>query len=136
MSSFRGSLQSEKEEAKWTYKKEKGYQPLFGFISELGLVIGEEFRDGNIPAGAGALEFLKYCEAMIPQGKRIRHYRADSASYQAKVINHCFDNEILFTITADQDRGVKEAVRCVEEWRSYDKGREIAETIHTMNNTR
>ena len=129
-------IESEKEEAKWTYKKEKGYQPLLGFISELGLVIGDEFRDGNIPAGAGALEFLKYCEAMMPRGKRIRYYRADSASYQAKVINHCFDNELLFTITADQDRGVKEAVRCIKEWKPYDKDREIGETIHTMNNTK
>ena len=31
------------EEAKWTYKKEKGYQPLLGFISEIGLVIADEF---------------------------------------------------------------------------------------------
>ena len=75
-------IESEKEEAKWTYKKEKGYQPLLGFISEIGLVIGDEFRDGNIPAGAGALEFLKYCESMIPEGKRIKYYRSDSASYR------------------------------------------------------
>lgn len=129
-------IESEKEEAKWTYKKEKGYQPLLGFISELGLVIGDEFRDGNIPAGAGAVEFLEYCEAMMPQGKRIRYYRSDSASYQAKVMNHCFDNEMFFTITADQDRGVKEAIRCIKEWQPYDKDREIGATIHTMNHTK
>ena len=129
-------IESEKEEAKWTYKKEKGYQPLLGFISELGLVIGDEFRDGNIPAGAGAVEFLEYCEAMMPQGKRIKYYRSDSAAYQAKLINHCFDNEMLFTITADQDRGVKEAIRCIKEWKPYDKDREIGETIHTMNHTK
>ena len=129
-------IESEKEEAKWTYKKEKGYQPLLGFISELGLVIGDDFRDGNIPAGAGAVEFLEYCEAMMPQSKRIRYYRSDSAAYQAKVINHCFDNDMPFTITADQDRGVKEAIRCIKEWRPYDKDREIGETIHTMNHTK
>jgi hypothetical protein len=129
-------IESEKEEAKWSYKKEKGYQPLLGFISELGLVIGDEFRDGNIPASAGALDFLEYCEAMMPQGKRIKYYRSDSAAYQAKVINHCFDNEMLFTITADQDRGVKETIRCIKEWKSFEKDREIGETIHTMNNTK
>lgn len=129
-------IESEEEEAKWTYKKEKGYQPLLGFISELGLVIGDEFRDGNIPAGAGTVEFLEYCEAMMPQGKRIRYYRADSASYQAKVINHCFDKDMLFTITADQDRGVKEAITCIKEWKPYDKNREIGEAIHIMNYTR
>jgi len=36
-------IETEKEEAKWTYKKEKGYQPLLGFISEIGLVIADEF---------------------------------------------------------------------------------------------
>jgi len=128
-------IESEKEEARWTYKKEKGYQPLLGFISELGVVIGDEFRDGNIPASAGALEFLKYCEAMMPQGKKIRYYRSDSAAYQANVIKHCFDNEILFTITADQDSAVKEAIRCIKKWQPFKKDREIGETIHTMNNT-
>jgi len=129
-------IESEKEEAKWTYKKEKGYQPLLGFISELGSVIGDEFRDGNIPASAGALEFLKYCEAMMPQGKKIRYYRSDSAAYQAKVINHCIDNEILFTITADQDSAVKETIRCIKKWQPFKKDREIGETIHTMNGTK
>jgi len=129
-------IESEKEEAKWTYKKEKGYQPLLGFIFELGLVIGDEFRDGNIPASAGALEFLEYCEAMMPQGKKIRYYRSDSASYQANVMNHCFDNEMFFTITADQDRAVKETIRCIKEWKPFQKDREIGETIHTMNGTK
>src|SRR4030042_95366 len=129
-------IKSEKEEAKWTYKKEKGYQPLLGFLSELGFVLADEFRDGNVPAGARALEFLKYCESMMPKGKRIRYYRSDSAAYQAEVINHCFDNDMLFTITADQDRGVKEAIKCIKEWKPYAGDREIGETIHTMNNTR
>ena len=64
-------IEAGKEEAKWSYKKEKGYQPLLGFLFESGLALGDEFRDGNVPAGAGALEFLKYCEDMMPQGKRI-----------------------------------------------------------------
>lgn len=131
-------IEVEKEEAKWTYKKEKGYQPILGFLSELGLAIGDEFRDGNIPAQARALEFLEYCEAMMPQGKRIKYYRSDSAAYQAGVINHCFEREMLFTITADQDNGVKEAIRSIKKgkWQAFEKDREIAETIHTMNNTK
>ena len=129
-------IEAEKEEAKWTYKKEKGYQPLLGFLSELGLTLGDEFRDGNIPAGARALEFLKYCEDMMPQGKRIKYYRSDSAAYQAGVINHCFEHDMLFTITADQDKGVKESIKSIKKWLPYEKDRETGETIHTMNNTK
>jgi len=129
-------IEAEKDEAKWTYKKEKGYQPLLGFLSEIGLAVGDEFRDGNVPAGAGAVEFLKYCERMMPEGKRIRYYRSDSAAYQGEVINHCFDNDMLFTITADQNRAVKDVIKTIKEWKSYKKDREIGETIHTMNNTK
>ena len=71
----------------------------------------------------------------MPQGKRIRYYRSDSAAYQAEVINHCLDHEMLFTITADQNRAVKDVIKTIKEWKSYEKDREIGETIHTMNNT-
>ena len=130
-------IEAEKEEAQWTYKKEKGYQPLLGFLFELGLVLGA-FRDGNVPAGGGAVDFLKLCQHAMPKGKRIRYYRSDSAAYQAGVINYCFDHDMLFTITADQDKAVKGAIKAIkeEEWQPHDKDREIAETVHTMNDTK
>jgi len=109
-----------------------------GFLFELGLGLADEFRDGNMPAGAGAVEFLRRCQGEMPQGKRIGYYRSDSASYQARVIDHCFSQGILFTITADQDSAVKEAIRNIPEgeWRPYWGDREIAETVHTMGHTR
>lgn len=44
---------------------------------------------------------------------------------------------MLFAITADQDEAVKEAIKGIkrEEWQSYERNREIAETTHTMNMT-
>jgi hypothetical protein len=131
-------IESEKEEAKWTYKKEKGYQPLLGFLFELGLVLGDEFREGNIPAGSGAVDFLKACRHLMPKGKRIAYFRSDSAAYQARVIDSCSEHNELFTITADQDRAVKEAIKTIkeEEWQPHEKGREIAETVHTMNHSK
>lgn len=131
-------IEAEKAEARWTYKKEKGYQPLLGFLYELGLGLADEFRDGNIPAGASAVEFLRRCQEEMPKGKRIAYYRADSASYQASVIDHCFSQSILFTITADQDSAVKQVVGEIPggEWRRYWGDREVAETVHTMGHTR
>ena len=131
-------IASEKEEAKWSYKKEKGYQPLLGFLFESGLVLGDQFRDGNVAAGSGAVEFLEACRRLMPKGKRIAYYRSDSAAYQARVINNCFEHKELFTITADKDKAVKEAIKSIreEEWEPHQKDREIAETVHTMNNTK
>ena len=131
-------IEAEKAEAQWTYKKEKGYQPHLGFLFESGLALGDEFREGNVPAGARAVEFLDSCRRMMPKGKKIRYYRSDSAAYQAGVINYCFEHNMLFTITADKDEAVKEAIKGIkrEEWQSYEGDREIAETVHTMNQTK
>lgn len=84
------------------------------------------------------MEFLEHCQEMMPEGKRIEYYRSDSAAYQAKVINWCFEHKVLFTITADQDKGVKEAIKTIkrQEWQPYERDREIAETVHTMNDTK
>ena len=73
----------------------------------------------------------------MPAGRRIVYFRSDSAGYQAKVINFCFERDILFTITADQDKAVKEVIRSIgeERWQPYENGREIAEAVHIMNHT-
>jgi len=134
-------IETEKEAAQYTYKKEKGYQPFLGFLSELGIILDDEFRDGNVHPGFGALESLIRCNRKMPQGKRIAYLRADSASYQANVMNYCFGDKtrqkILFTITADKDEAVMAAIKEIppKEWQSYKDDREIAETIHTMGKT-
>jgi hypothetical protein len=130
-------IETEKEAAQYTYKKEKGYQPFLGFLSEIGIILDDEFRNGDVPAGVGALESLKRCNQKMPKGKRIGYLRADSASYQANVMNYCFGEKLLFTITADKDDAVKAAIKAipVKEWQTYKDDREIAETIHTMGKT-
>jgi hypothetical protein len=135
-------IESEKYEAKYTYKKEKGYQPFLSCLFELGLVLDDDFRDGNVPAGSGALESMIRCDKKMPEGKRIAYVRADSASYQAKVINYCFladkyGKKKLFTITADKDEAVMQAIKAIpeNEWQRYSDDRQIAETVHTMTRT-
>jgi len=135
-------IESEKYEALYTYKKEKGYQPFLSCLFESGLIIDDDFRDGNVPAGFGALEAMKRCDRKMPEGKRIACYRGDSASYQAKVINYCFltdryGKKKLFTITADKDAAVMQAIKAIpqKEWQCYKDDRQIAETIHTMART-
>jgi hypothetical protein len=130
-----------KEAARYTYKKEKGYQPFVSFLSECGMVLDDEFRDGNVHPGSGALESLKRCNLKMPKGKRIIYYRADSASYQSEVMNYCFGDKtrpkIFFTITADKDAAVKKAIKAISEkdWQGHTDERQIAETIHSTEKT-
>ncbi len=128
---------AEKKSAKYTYKGELGYMPIVGHLAENGLVVGEEFRDGNVSPNTRNLEFIRHCSAQMPAGKRIAHVRADSAAYQAEIFNECEDNERTFTAGAPLDAAVQAAIAAIpeEDWRSYQNGR-IAETVHTMDETR
>jgi hypothetical protein len=134
-------IEAEKAAAAWTYHKVKGYMPLLGYVN--GICVGHQFRAGNESPGSGVLEFSQSCEAALPPGKRI-HFRSDSAAYQAKVIDHYSEPGRSFTITADLDAAVKREVQLLPEtsWRPYQTrdgiatDRQIAETVHTMNETR
>jgi hypothetical protein len=128
---------AEKEDAKMTYKGRFGYMPIVGHLAENGLVIGEEFREGNESPGARNLEFIKYCASQLPGRRRIARIRSDSAAYQADIINWCEETPVLFAIGADLDVSVKAAIYAIpsEQWRPYQDGH-IAETVHTMNRTK
>ena len=128
---------AEKSTAQYTYKGEKGYMPMVGHLAENGLVIGDDFRSGNAAPAFENLEFIQHCERQMPAGKAITHIRADSAAYQAAIINHCEDNGQMFAIGAPLDIAVKTAILAIpdEDWVRY-RDREIAETVHTMNETK
>jgi hypothetical protein len=130
-------IASEKESAKMTYKGYTGYLPMVGHLAENGLVVGDEFLEGNDSPGSRNLEFLKYCRRQMPKGKEIRAFRADSAAYQAKVINYCQDNGIKYAIEGDLDQAVKKVIATMKEeaWRSYQNGF-IGDTVHCMNETK
>lgn len=127
---------AEKEAAHWTYQGEKGYMPLVGTLAENGLIVGDEFRDGNAAPAAGNLDFIRYCEQQMPVGKRITAVRADSAAYQAAIFNACEEREQGFAIGADQDAAVKAAIAQIPDsaWLPW-RDAEIAETVHSMENT-
>jgi hypothetical protein len=129
-------IEAEKRDAQMTYKGERGYMPIVGHLSENGLAVGDEFRAGNVPPAYENLEFIKCCASQMPRGKRVAHLRADAASYQAEIFNWCNDNGMTFAIGAHLDCAVVEAIDAIgeEEWRPYGDA-QIAETVHSMNNT-
>ena len=97
-------IEAENQEAQWTYQGVKGYMPMLGFLFETPVCLSEEFREGRVSPGSGQLSFYRGCKARMPAGKRIAYYRADSASYQAELINELEANGVYCAITADQDR--------------------------------
>ena len=133
-------IEAHKREAEWTYEKVKGYQPMLAYVNEV--CIHHEFRAGNEPAGARALEFIRAYERKLPAGKKL-YLRSDSAYYQAEVINHYSVEGRTFSITADQDCAVKAAIAQIKEaqWQKFARqdglatDREIAETVHCLEHS-
>lgn len=130
----------EKADAHYTYKGNKGYMPMAGFIYELKLCLHDEFREGNVTPSYGQKDFYRQCKGRMPKGKRIGYYRADSASYQAELINELEKDKVKWGITADMDQSVKALIAEIpdHQWKEPEEGcgYEIAETVHTMNRTK
>ena len=60
---------------------------MLGFLFENGLCLLDEFRAGNVSPQTGQKGFYLASKERMPGDKRIAQYQADSASYQADLIN-------------------------------------------------
>ena len=133
-------IEAEKRDAQWSYQGVKGYMPMLGFLFETPVCLVDEFREGNVSPGAGHLAFYRACKARLPQGKRIARYRADSASYQAELVNELEADQVRWAITADQDVAVKAVIAGLAPtaWEEPEPGcgYQVAEAVHTMNETK
>lgn len=133
---------AEKESAELTYKFNKGYMPMLGFIPELDWCIDYDFREGDVPPNAKNYEFAKEVIEKVEEfGRTIVRFRSDSAAYVAELFNYLNLKGIKYTITVDQDVSIKEAISNISEsdWKPYitkegeATDREYVEIIHTMN---
>lgn len=133
-------VEGEKQDAQFTYQGVKGYMPMLGFLFETGICLVDEFREGNESPGSKQVPFYRECKEHMPEGKRIGRYRADSASYQADVINELEKDGVLWTITTDLDSAIKTIARGIPEeaWKEPIRGcgYELAEAVHSMNRSK
>lgn len=127
-------IESHKEAAKMSYKKVPGYNPVLAWLAEADVFLGGVFRDGNASPQCNLTSLLRYCERMLPAGIDLR-VRADSAAYRLDFIDYCHRRAKGFTITADLDAAVMEAIEAIPEkaWQLVVKDDDsflLAETIH------
>jgi len=108
-------INSHKKEATWHYKGDTGYQPVVVHWAEQDLVVADEFRDGNVPAGKDNLRLIQRAFRVLPPCVTERFFRADSACYEEKVLKWLADGQreggpegpILFTISADMTKELR-----------------------------
>jgi len=134
--------------ARMSYKGERGYMPMLAFWEELGVVVHDDFRNGNASPGSEALLFLKETLAQLPPEVTTVTIRSDSAWYQADVLDFCEEHGHGFCIGADRDEAVQQAMMTIDEdaWQQINVPSEpgdteqyvrqwAAETVHTLNNS-
>lgn len=82
-------LEAHKRTAAVTYEGTRGYQPVIVVWAEQDLVVHDEFRDGNVPAGCGNVRVVERAVASLPPGVTQIVLRGDSALYEQEVRAWC-----------------------------------------------
>ena len=113
-------VETQKQEAYFTYLGEKGYQPVNAYWAEQDLILVDEFRDGNVPAQVGLLRVLKGAMAALPPTIRLVRVRSDSAAYVHAFLNWCRREipgrpRIEFAISADMTEELRTAIQTLPE---------------------
>lgn len=119
-------IESHKEEAEPHYKGGRGYQPAVTYWVEQDLVVADQFRDGNVPAGKRPLDAIRDGFAVVPSRITRRRLRSDSAAYEEKTLKWCNDpvNRLeRFTISADMSEPLHKLCAGVGDsaWTIYDE---------------
>ena len=139
--------ETHKQEALWSYKKFKGYQPVNVWWAEQQQMVLTEFRDGNVPASFELKRVLEQSLSLLPSGVHNVRLRSDTAGYQVEMLKFCQDTEherfkrIEFGIGCPMNDAFKEAVAATPEsaWkrltyeakgRVYETNREWAEICY------
>ena len=112
-----------KKEALAHYKGGRGYQPAAMHWAELSVVVADEYRDGNVPAGMSNLPLIQRGFATLPKTVTQRFFRADSACYEEKVLKWLATpsleqgpkGTIGFTISADMTESLRRVCADVPE---------------------
>jgi Transposase DDE domain group 1 len=122
-------IESRKQQALWTYEGVRGYQPMLAVWAETGLVLADQFRDGNVPAQMEPLEVAQRAFAALPSRVKEYYYRGDSACHESELVNWLRNEnreggprgKIGFAISARMSEALHTAIEAVPEaeWRAY-----------------
>jgi len=105
----------DKRAAKPTFEGGRGYQPVLVLWAEQDLIVADEFRDGNVPAGCGNARVIARAVSALP-GKFDKIYvRGDSALYEHEAMEWMDERAIAYAITADMSGQLRACVRALPE---------------------
>jgi hypothetical protein len=113
-------IHSDKRAAKRTYDGNRGYQPVLALWAEQDVIIADEFRDGNVPAGSGNRRVVEKALAALPGGIGKVYLRGDSALYEHELMRWLDEQAIGYAISADMTPPLAECIAALpeEHWKA------------------
>ena len=116
-------IESNKEEACWTYLGVKGYQPQIVWWVEGDKILSDQFRDGNVPSRMETLPLIKKAIYRLPRFIQRIYIRGDSAFYEHTLLDWLRDGyknedalkkkEIYFAVSAVMSEELKAEIRAL-----------------------
>jgi len=104
-------VESAKAEAKVCYDGYPAYQPMEVVWAETGLVLADEFREGNVPASKDIRRMVDEAYAALPPNAWTVRVRSDSAAYEPEgVLDHWHRQGWEFAVSADMSPQLRQAV--------------------------
>ena len=119
-------VENEKQDAKMSYKKIKGYHPNIAFIGRLPIHI--ENHNSNTPARFEQKQTLERCFDNLDKHEiKIEHFRADSASYQKEVFELVEKRAKYFYIRMMDFDDIRLECASIIHWQSVEINNHIKE---------
>ena len=128
-------VETSKGNARYCYDGYKAYQPMVVCWAETGLVLRDEFREGNVPASKDIRRIVDEAYDSLPPNDWKVRVRSDSAAYEPEgILDHWHGRGWEFAVSADMSPQLRTAVQELPEdawhlWKTEAKGvvREWAE---------
>ena len=108
-------IHSSKRSAKRAYDGERGYQPVLALWAEQDVVVADEFRDGNVPAGMGNLRIIQKAVAALPGKFDEIRLRGDSALYEQDAMGWMDEHRVRYAISVRMSSQIKECIEALPE---------------------
>lgn len=108
-------IHSSKRSAKRAYDGGRGYQPVLALWAEQDVIVADEFRDGNVPAGMGNLRVIQKAVAALPGKLDEIRLRGDSALYEHEAMTWMDANRVRYAISVRMSQQIKDCIAALPE---------------------
>jgi len=114
-------IETSKANARYCYDGYKAYQPIEVSWAEAMLVLSDEFRDGNVPAGKDTQRVVDEAYDMLPPRQWLVKVRSDSAAYQQDILDHWDGRGWGFAVSADMSPQLRREIERLPDdgWRIW-----------------